>query len=106
MFLPTKNRVTYWKNELHDQLAVLMGGRCAEEIFVSDVSSGAKQDIERATQIARSISFEWGMTDNMATHAEYDDRSDSGQYGFGGYLRKNTLMIQQKLSMLKFVNTR
>lgn len=87
MFLPTKNRVTYWKNELHDQLAVLMGGRCAEEIFVGDVSSGAKQDIERATQIARSMVCEWGMTDKMGAVA-YDERSDSGQYGFGGYSEK------------------
>lgn len=87
MFLPTKNRVTYWKNELHDQLAVLMGGRCAEEIFVSDVSSGAKQDIERATQIARSMVCEWGMTDNLGPIA-YDERNESGQYGFGGYSEK------------------
>lgn len=88
MFLPTKNRVTYWKNELHDQLAVLMGGRCAEEIFVNDISSGAKQDIERATQIARSMVCEWGMTDKMGA-VTYDDRSDSGgQYGFGGYSEK------------------
>ena len=34
MFLPKKNRVSYWKHELHDQLAVLMGGRVAEEIFI------------------------------------------------------------------------
>lgn len=87
MFLPTKNRVTYWKNELHDQLAVLMGGRCAEEIFVGDVSSGAKQDIERATQIARSMVCEWGMTDTLGAVA-YDERSESGQYGFGGYSEK------------------
>lgn len=87
MFLPTKNRVTYWKNELHDQLAVLMGGRCAEEIFVSDISSGAKQDIERATQIARSMVCEWGMTDNLGAVA-YDERNESGQYGFGGYSEK------------------
>jgi cell division protease FtsH len=87
MFLPTKNRVTYWKNELLDQLAVLMGGRGAEEIFVGDVSSGAKQDIERATQIARSMVCEWGMTDNLGTVA-YDERSDSGQYGIGGYSEK------------------
>jgi cell division protease FtsH len=87
MFLPTKNRVTYWKNELLDQLAVLMGGRLAEEIFVGDVSSGARQDIERATQIARSMVCEWGMTDTMGA-VSYDEKSDSGQYGFGGYTEK------------------
>lgn len=88
MFLPTKNRVSYWRNELIDQLAVLMGGRCAEEIFVSDVSSGARQDIERATQLARSMVCEWGMSDKLGAVA-YDDRSDSGYYmGMGGHSEK------------------
>lgn len=88
MFLPKKNRVSYWKNELHDQLAVLMGGRCAEEIFVGDVSSGARQDIERATQIARSMVCEWGMSDKLGAVA-YDERTDSGQYlGMGGFHEK------------------
>lgn len=87
MFLPTKNRVTYWKNELIDELAIAMGGRCAEEIFVGDVSSGAKGDIERATQIARSMVCEWGMTDNLGPVA-YGDWNDMGQYGFGGHTEK------------------
>jgi len=78
-FLPKKNRVSYWRTELLDQLAVLMGGRAAEEIFVHDVSSGAKQDIERATQIARSMVCEWGMSEKLGTVA-YDERSESGQY--------------------------
>ena len=64
-FLPKKNRVSYWRKELLDQLAVLMGGRCAEELFVGDVSSGAQQDIERATAIARSMVCEWGMSDKL-----------------------------------------
>lgn len=88
MFLPKKNRVSYWKNELHDQLAVLMGGRVAEEIFVKDVSSGARQDIERATQIARSMVCEWGMSDKLGAVA-YDDRNDGGQYfGMPGHSEK------------------
>ncbi|MBM3207554.1 MAG: ATP-dependent zinc metalloprotease FtsH, partial [Chlamydiae bacterium] len=48
-FMPKKNRVSYWKNELLDQLAILMGGRVAEEVFVGDVSSGAQMDITQAT---------------------------------------------------------
>ena len=88
MFLPKKNRVSYWKNELFDQLAVLMGGRCAEEIFVGDVSSGAQQDIERATQLARSMVCEWGMSEKLGAVA-YDERSEQGQYlGFAGYHEK------------------
>lgn len=87
MFLPKKNRVSYWRNELLDQLAVLMGGRCAEEIFVSDISSGAQQDIERATHLARSMVCEWGMSEKIGPVA-YEDRSESTAYGMVGHERK------------------
>lgn len=88
MFLPKKNRLSYWKKELVDQLAVAMGGRVAEEVFVGDISSGAKQDIEHATQIARSMVCEWGMSDKLGAVA-YDERSEGGQYlGIQGYHEK------------------
>ncbi len=79
MFLPEKNRLSYWKKEIIDQLAVLMGGRCAEEIFVNDISSGAQQDIEQATNLARSMICEWGMSDKLGAVA-YDEREKGGQY--------------------------
>lgn len=82
MFLPKKNRVSYWKQELQDQLAVLMGGRVAEEIFVGDISSGAQQDIERATQLARNMVCKWGMSDTLGA-VTYEDRADS-PFGYGG----------------------
>jgi len=88
MFLPRKNRVSYWKHELRDQLAVLMGGRVAEEIFVQDVSSGAQQDIERATQLARSMVCKWGMSDKLGAVAYDDGSSNGGGYGFGEYHEK------------------
>ena len=56
-----------------------MGGRCAEEIFVSDISSGAQQDIEQATNLARSMVCEWGMSDKLGAVA-YDERDRGGQY--------------------------
>ncbi len=88
MFLPKKNRVSYWKKELLDQLAVLMGGRCAEEIFIGDVSSGARQDIDQATQLARSMVCEWGMSEKLGL-VSYDERADSGQYlGMSNYHEK------------------
>jgi cell division protease FtsH len=77
-FMPKKNRLSYWKKELIDQLAVLMGGRAAEEIFVSDMSSGAQMDITQATRLARSMVCEWGMSE-LGTIA-FDERSDSGAY--------------------------
>lgn len=96
MFLPKKNRVSYWKKELHDQLAVLMGGRVAEEIFVKDISSGAQQDIERATSIARSMVCEWGMSDKLGAVA-YDERSEAGAYlGMSGYHEKKYSEVTAK----------
>ncbi len=77
-FMPKKNRLSYWKKELIDQLAVLMGGRAAEEIFVGDISSGAQMDITQATRLARSMVCEWGMSP-LGTVA-YDERNESGAY--------------------------
>jgi len=75
-FLPKKNRVTYWKQELHDQLAVLMGGRVAEEVFIHDISSGAQQDFSQATQLARNMVCKWGMSEKLGVVA-YEERSNS-----------------------------
>ena len=77
-FMPKKNRLSYWKKEVLDQLIVLMGGRAAEELYVGDMSSGAQHDISQATKLARSMVCEWGMTD-LGT-VSYDERSESGQY--------------------------
>ncbi len=88
-FMPKKNRLSYWKRELLDQLAVLMGGRVAEELFVGDISSGAQMDISQATRLVRSMVCEWGMTDALGTVA-YDERSEAGQYlGMPGYHEKS-----------------
>lgn len=87
-FLPKKNRVSLWKREAYDQLAVLMGGRVAEEIFVKDISSGARQDIEQATHLARSMVCEWGMSEKLGLVA-YDERTDAGQHlGLTNYYEK------------------
>jgi cell division protease FtsH len=88
-FMPKKNRVSYWRNELLDQLAILMGGRVAEEIFVGDMSSGAQMDISQATKIVRSMVCEWGMTESLGTVA-LDERAEGGQYlGVQSYQEKN-----------------
>ncbi len=88
LFLPEKNRTSYWKKELLDQIAVLMGGRIAEEMFIGDLSSGARQDIERATNIARMMVCELGMSEKLGS-VSYDERSEGGQYlGMSGYRDK------------------
>jgi cell division protease FtsH len=63
MQLPEADKHTYTKEYLEGVLAVLMGGRTAEEIFLGHITTGAGNDIERATDIARNMVCEWGMSD-------------------------------------------
>jgi len=62
MQLPEADKHTYTKEYLEGTLAVLMGGRTAEEIFLGHITTGAGNDIERATDIARNMVCEWGMS--------------------------------------------
>jgi len=61
--LPTEDKYSYSKRYLEAMLAVLMGGRLAEEIFVGEITTGAGNDIERASAMARRMVCEWGMSD-------------------------------------------
>jgi len=63
MQLPEADRHTYTKGYLETQIAVLMGGRVAEELFMNHMTSGASNDIERATDIAQHMVCEWGMSE-------------------------------------------
>ncbi|HEX8252041.1 MAG TPA: ATP-dependent zinc metalloprotease FtsH [Thermoanaerobaculia bacterium] len=61
--LPTEDKYSYSKRYLEAMLAVLMGGRIAEEVFLNELTTGAGNDIERATGMARKMVCEWGMSD-------------------------------------------
>ncbi len=63
--LPEDERYTYTKDYLLDRLSVLFGGRVAEEVALGSVSSGAGNDIERATEIAKKMVAEWGMSEKI-----------------------------------------
>jgi len=63
MQLPIDDRHNYYKNYLETEIAILMGGRIAEELFLNVMSTGAGNDIERATDMARKMVCEWGMSD-------------------------------------------
>ena len=63
MQLPQADKHTYTREYLESMLAVLMGGRSAEEIFLGHITTGAGNDIERATDIARNMVCEWGMSE-------------------------------------------
>jgi cell division protease FtsH len=63
--LPTEDRHSYSKEYLSNRLAVLMGGRVAEELVFEHVTTGAGNDLERATDLARKMVCEWGMSEKL-----------------------------------------
>jgi cell division protease FtsH len=62
---PTEDRYLMTRSELLDRLAVLLGGRIAEELVFKEISTGAQNDLQRATDIARSMVTEYGMSDRL-----------------------------------------
>jgi cell division protease FtsH len=65
MQLPTEDRYLMTKSELEDRMAVMLGGRAAEEVHFGEISTGAQNDLYRATDIARSMVREYGMSETL-----------------------------------------
>jgi cell division protease FtsH len=65
MQLPTDDRHNYSQEFLYNTLAILMGGRVAEELVLHNVTTGAGNDLERATDLARKMVCEWGMSEKL-----------------------------------------
>jgi len=63
--LPTADRYSYDREHLLNNIAILLGGRAAEEIALQHMTTGAGNDIERATALARKMVTEWGMSDKL-----------------------------------------
>ena len=63
--LPVDEKHNYSRDYLMDQIAILLGGRIAEELTTGDITTGAGNDLERATDLARQMVCEWGMSDAM-----------------------------------------
>ena len=80
MFLPEKDKISAWKREELDTLVVLMGGRVAEELFLGDVCSGAAMDIRMATNSARAMVCDWGMSEKLGM-IQYGDDSSMNFFG-------------------------
>ncbi|MBN2254506.1 MAG: ATP-dependent zinc metalloprotease FtsH, partial [Deltaproteobacteria bacterium] len=76
MQLPTDEKHTYPKQYLLNNIAILLGGRAAEELVLHDFTTGAGNDIERATELARKMVCEWGMSDTMGplTYGKKDEQ--------------------------------
>jgi len=76
MQLPTDDRHNYSKEFLYNTLAILLGGRVAEELVLHHITTGAGNDIERATDLARKMVCEWGMSEEIFLGREIATRRD------------------------------
>ena len=66
-YLPEEDRYLHTKEELVDRMIVALAGRAAEEVVFGRVTNGAANDLEKVTQIARAMVFEWGMADGVSS---------------------------------------
>ena len=73
MQLPEEDRHSYTRGYMENQLAVLLGGRVAEEIFLDDITTGASNDIERATKMARNMVCRFGMSEKLGPQSFGED---------------------------------
>jgi cell division protease FtsH len=75
--LPEFDRVNLYKDRIREELAILFGGRAAEEVFLNSMSTGASNDFERATKMARDMVTRYGMSDSLGTMVYVDTESES-----------------------------
>ena len=76
MHLPTEDRTYTSKEKLLDEMVGLLGGRVAEKLILGDISTGAKNDIDRASSIARAMVMEYGMSDKIGTISYCSDSNE------------------------------
>jgi len=126
--LPIDEKHNYSRDYLEDQIAILLGGRIAEEITMASVTTGAGNDLERATELARRMVCEWGMSEAMgpltfgkkeeqiflgreiAQHQDYSEdtalRIDQEVKKFvtDNYTRAQNVLIEHKQTLLNLAD--
>ncbi len=90
--LPEHDRLSNYKDKMLEELSILFGGRIAEEIFVGQMSTGASNDFERATNLARAMVTKYGMSDVLGTMVYADQDA-----GFGVHNKTISEATQQKV---------
>ncbi|MEZ5317723.1 MAG: ATP-dependent zinc metalloprotease FtsH [Vicinamibacterales bacterium] len=128
MQLPVDDKHNYSRDYLMDQLAILLGGRIAEEITNGDLTTGAGNDLERVTDLSRKMVCEWGMSENLgpltfgkreeqiflgreiASRQDYSESTsilidqEVKRIVMGNYDRARTLLTEQKAILLKIAD--
>lgn len=104
MQVPTDDRFLMRKTELLNKIASLLGGRAAEEIIFEDISTGAHNDLSRATDIAKSMIKEYGMSSNLGqVYLAHDRRSqflDMGLQEHGDYSEFTSQAIDAEIQQI------
>ena len=90
--LPEHDQISSYKDKMLEDIAILFGGRIAEELFVGQMSTGASNDFERATKLARGMVTKYGMSDALGTMVYADDDG-----GFGVHNKTISEATQQKV---------
>jgi cell division protease FtsH len=104
--LPDEDKLSITKERAHNEICMLLGGRIAEELVFGDFTSGAQNDIERATQLARSMVCSWGMSDTLGTINFSKDQSNPfgmgapGQSSNGNYSEETSRKIDEEVSKI------
>lgn len=98
MQLPEQDRYGYDKQYLLSRIAVLFGGRIAEEVFMNQMTTGASNDFERATQLARDMVSKYGMSETLGVMVYSEPESNDGFLGrFGGSKNNVSEATMQKV---------
>ncbi|MEN6447264.1 MAG: ATP-dependent zinc metalloprotease FtsH, partial [Syntrophaceae bacterium] len=104
MQVPTDDRFLMSKSELLNKIASLLGGRAAEEIVFNDISTGAHNDLSRATDIAKSMVKEYGMSSSLGqVYLAHDKRSpymDLGMQAGGDYSEATSQAIDHEIQQI------
>ncbi len=75
--LPEFDRFSNFKTKMLEEISILFGGRIAEEVFMKQMSTGAGNDFERATKLARDMVTKYGMSDKLGTMVYADENQES-----------------------------
>ena len=79
--LPEHDQTSLYKSKMLSDIAILFGGRIAEEVFINQMSTGASNDFERATKMARAMVTKYGMPDALGIMVYEDDENSQGYFG-------------------------
>ena len=102
--MPTEDRYLMTRSELLDTTSALLGGRAAEELVLGEISTGAANDLQRATQIAESMVKEYGMSDSVGLVSHKDEWSQQSMLGMPGgdsnYSEETARLIDSEVSRI------